>query len=534
MQSRCYLSILAAVACIFSDEGLLAEESATNSPRVVVVVWDGMRPDMVTEKNTPTLWKLAQDGITFRNHHCVYPSATNVNGTALVTGVYPGHSGIIANHEYRPEIDERNAIDVENPAVVRKGDAISGGKYVSVPTLPELVRATGRRTAIATAKTVGLLLDRHLDATRDKSSAALFSGQMQSADALARIVSVLGPFPMFGFAQKDAWTTKALTDVFWKEGVADFSLLWLSEPDGSEHDTAPGSPASLAAIKSSDGNLARVLAALDRPASAKASAFAATADKTARQATEIFVVSDHGFSTIERAIDLRKSLHDAGFDVVTEFANKPRPGQIMVGGNGGTVLFYIVEHDAVVTNRLVEFLQQSDFAGVIFTREKMPGTLSFADAKLANPHTPDVAMAFRWNEHKSQFGVPGMIDADWNRPAGQGTHASLSRFDMHNMLIASGPNFRRGETDDLPSGNVDLAPTILHILGIKPADPLDGRVLAEALNSTDRSIAKSETTRIEATKTFPSGTWQQSLRISRVGSTVYLDEGNGSFEAGKK
>jgi hypothetical protein len=34
---------------------------------------------------------------------------------------------------------------------------------------------------------------------------------------------------------------------------------------------------------------------------------------------------------------------------------------------------------------------------------------------------------------------------------------------------------------------------------------------------------------IEATKHFRSGTWRQSLQISRVGSTVYLDEGNGAF-----
>src|SRR4029077_11158357 len=29
--------------------------------RIVVVVWDGMRPDFVTEQNTPTLWKLARE-----------------------------------------------------------------------------------------------------------------------------------------------------------------------------------------------------------------------------------------------------------------------------------------------------------------------------------------------------------------------------------------------------------------------------------------------------------------------------------------
>src|SRR5204863_138134 len=126
--------------------------SAKPERHVVVVVWDGMRPGFVTEQNTPTLWKLAREGITFRNHHAVYPSATMVNGTAIVTGVYPGRNGIIANHVYRPDIDSRHAIDVENPAVVKRGDELSDGKYVSRSTIAELVQRAGGRTVIASAK----------------------------------------------------------------------------------------------------------------------------------------------------------------------------------------------------------------------------------------------------------------------------------------------------------------------------------------------------------------------------------------------
>jgi len=48
----------------------------------------------------------------------------------------------------------------------------------------------------------------------------------------------------------------------------------------------------------------------------------------------------------------------------------------MIVGNGGAVLFYVIGHDAAVTRRLVEFLQQPDFAGVIFTREPMDGTFT--------------------------------------------------------------------------------------------------------------------------------------------------------------
>jgi arylsulfatase A-like enzyme len=158
----------------------------------------------------------------------------------------------------------------------------------------------------------------------------------------------------------------------------------------------------------------------------------------------------------------------------------------------------------------------------------MEGTFTLEQVNIQNDHAPDVVIAFRWDPSKNQFGVPGMIDADWQRAAGKGTHATLSRFDMHNMLIASGPDFKRGGTDDLASGNVDLAPTILQILGLKPTQKMDGRILSEAMTGAPSS-QKLETKTIEATKHFQSEKWRQSLQISRVGSTIYLDEGNGAF-----
>jgi len=482
---------------------------------VVVVVWDGMRPDFVSEQNTPTLWNLAREGVTFRNHHSAYPSATMVNGTAMVTGVYPGKSGIIANHVFRPDIDPHSAVDVELSSTVKKGDELSGGKYIAIPTIAELVQRAGARSLIAAAKTVGLLLDRHPKDLGANKSATLFQGKALPEAALDPITEKLGPFP-FAHLQRDSWTTKALINVLWKDGVPAISILWLGEPDLTQHETAPGDPAAVAAIKSADGNLSAVLSALD--------------ERKARGTTDVFVVSDHGFSTIKRSIDLRKILNEAGFVATTQFENEPKPGDIMLAGNGGSVLFYVTGHDEMVTRRLVEFLQQSDFSGVIFTKQPLEGTFSLEQANIQNDRAADVVMAFRWDASKNQFGVPGMIDADWQRAAGKGTHASLSRFDMHNTLIAAGPDFKRSETNDLASGNVDLAPTILQILGINSPQKMDGRILTEAMIIATPS-QRPETKTNEATKHFRSGTWRQSLRISRVGSSVYLDEGNGAFVA---
>ena len=58
--------------------------------RVVIVVWDGLRPDLVSPEVTPTLAAMAEGGTGIRNSYCAYPSETRVNATSLATGCYPG------------------------------------------------------------------------------------------------------------------------------------------------------------------------------------------------------------------------------------------------------------------------------------------------------------------------------------------------------------------------------------------------------------------------------------------------------------
>src|ERR1700736_4084152 len=162
MRPRIWLWVLFSGA--IASLGVGAETAPKDSRHVVVVVvvWDGMRPDFVTAENTPTLWKLAREGVIFRDHHSVYFSATNVNGTGLATGMYPAHSGLIANLEFRPLIDSHRAIDVSIPPVVSKGDELSHGSYIAAPTVAELVQKDGGRSVVAASKTVGLLHDRAL------------------------------------------------------------------------------------------------------------------------------------------------------------------------------------------------------------------------------------------------------------------------------------------------------------------------------------------------------------------------------------
>src|SRR5438477_11686321 len=158
----------------------------------------------------------------------------------------------------------------------------------------------------------------------------MFAGAPLDPSAREEMIKLLGPIPddpRATTAQRNDFATRALTEFLWRDGVSDFSLLWLSEPDLSEHNHAPGSPEALAAIKAVDGDLAMVLSALEK--------------KRVRDPTDVFLVSDHGFSTIRRSIDVVALLNGAGVHVAKAFSQVPKPGDLLVRGNGGYNPFYV-------------------------------------------------------------------------------------------------------------------------------------------------------------------------------------------------
>src|SRR5439155_13785528 len=109
---------------------------------------------------------------------------------------------------------------------------------------------------------------------------------------------------------------------------------------------------------------------------------------------------------------------------------------------------------------------------------------------------------------------------------GKGSHGSLSRFDMHNTCVAAGPDFKKGFISELPSGNADLAPTILHILGVSSSLQMDGRVLHEALVVNESSAEKPLTKMIEARRDLELFRWHQYLKFTQYGRSLYFDEVN--------
>ena len=370
--ARAGKQILLACALATTSHAEDAPPFKAKATRVLLCVWDGMRPDFITAENTPNLYALAQRGTFFNNNHAVYISTTEVNGTVLATGVFPRRSGIMGNREYRPGVDLMNSLAMEDHKTITIDDALTDGRHIAVPTVAELVQKAGRTTALASTKAVGLLHDRGED--RTGRSPTIWIGHTYPKDFLKTIEQAQGKFPNFPQTDivslddakpntaQNLWTTRAFVDFLWKGEVPTYSVLWLGDPDFSQHLTAPGAPTALAAIHDSDTHLGIVLAELEK--------------RGLRDSTDVLVVSDHGFSTVDRALDLGELFAKRGFTTYRDFKTTPKPDDILLANVGGTTCVYVIGSDPKIVTRLVEMVQSTDIAGPIFTRDGLPGTFT--------------------------------------------------------------------------------------------------------------------------------------------------------------
>ncbi len=75
-----------------------------------------------------------------------------------------------------------------------------------------------------------------------------------------------------------------------------------------------------------------------------------------------------------------------------------------------------------------------------------------------------------------------------------------------------------------PTGNTDILPTILSILGEELPAHVEGRILEESFKGSDNEII-SEMKIHEASLSTEFGTYSQEITISAVGQTQYIEEG---------
>jgi len=104
MRLRLLLTLSCALvlaACSSAPSRKTAAPSANVDP-LILISFDGFRPDYLDRHLTPTLAALAADGVRGEAMKPAFPTLTFPNHYTLVTGLYPDHHGIVNNRMTDP------------------------------------------------------------------------------------------------------------------------------------------------------------------------------------------------------------------------------------------------------------------------------------------------------------------------------------------------------------------------------------------------------------------------------------------------
>lgn len=485
------------------------QPGAALTERVIVVVWDGMRPDYVTAELTPNLWALAEGGARYPRATGIFPSVTRPTTSSVSTGTYPAAHGIIGNLFVGPPGD-RAPIDTGERHSLERLRAVNDGRILPIPTLAEAVGAAGRRMVAMGSGSNGqvVLLDPERVGTTIHLTFTHPDGLM------ATLSERFGPPPAKAIPVQEAndWLNAVLTDYVLPEIAPAVVVQWLCEPDSSQHAAGLGAPETLAAIRGNDARLGRLLAAVE----------------ASGVPTTVIVASDHGHSTVTGMVRMTETLAEAGF------GDALAAGRLLVAEQA------IVVEDGPGADELHAFvgnwLAAQPWVGALVDWQQGNGYLHpralYGDA--ARPpfaHLPSFTYSHTWTEEPNAHGAPGSAYAgftaslaDFERLQGPivglnrltSTHGTLSPRDQNTMLFLSGAGIRPGSLD-LPACVIDLAPTILALLGLPPLSGADGRALTEAL--VGGPVPEDVAVESEPPILIPGG----HIRRHRVGTTTYLD-----------
>jgi hypothetical protein len=130
---------------------------------ILLFVLDGLRPDALNPGDTPTLFRLRQEGVHYLNSHAVFPTVTRVNAAAIGTGAYSGTNGIVSNVMYVPEVNQGRPFSLGEFQHLVSLEAVSNGRLVLVKTLGEHLQEHVLLLAVVCSGSTGtsLLLNPH-------------------------------------------------------------------------------------------------------------------------------------------------------------------------------------------------------------------------------------------------------------------------------------------------------------------------------------------------------------------------------------
>ncbi len=481
--------------------------------RVLIVAFDGLRPDMATAERMPNLDSVRSVGVDFADCRAVFPTETRVNQASLVTGRHPSGHGIVANKFVDPTLGG-GFINTSNFEASRRADDALDGKLLHGESLGEVLgRSDGSLAVVGCGTAGGNRMLHHTAARRGEINVSAHGPEHTTTpDALAWLASRIGPPPAAAIPNEGRieWVARAYREAVAPERDPTVTILWFSDPDVPYHYRGLASAEADAGIRAAD----RALGAL----------LDWRRESGRDDSLQIIAMSDHGHVTaVGPALDVAARLAAAGF----ELAESPGGDgdAVLVPGSCGSLYCRDVEAQAA----LVDWLWAQPWIELIFARamkgaEAAPeGTLALAAAHIDNARAGDIVFTTLRDEAAGPAGLVGRCLHDNADIAdGGGLHGGLSRTEARAVLAADGTGFASGRRIAAPVGLIDVMAMVLSLLEIEAPPAMDGRVPAGAL--ADDGAREEAAARAEAT-TAQRGARRQTVKTTRVGEARYIDEG---------
>lgn len=417
--------------------------------RAVVVICDGLRADMVSPELTPNLWAFASDGHVFTNHRGVFPSTTRTTSASIATGCLPGRHGLEGNCVAIDEGDGLIPLNVGKPDFrdrLRKAT----GRTLRVPVLAERLKDHGGCIVYSNVSPGAAYFqdpDGHGFVYHRGGSFGPGLTSLPETEGLAVSHDVAGDAEM---------TERFCNDVVAGRRPA-LALMWMCEPDHTQHAVPLGSPEHLDVLARADANAGQVIKAVR-----------GLDDK---DEVLLLIASDHGHETVNRITPLVSTMIEAGL--------KDGPGshEVVVASNVFSAHIYVAPEAEGRIGDIVKFLEAAEDVDQIFAGDDLATVGHRTDTQLAISITP------KRSDDANDFGVPGLSGAfedplSSETRMGCGQHGGLGAFEQNPFLAVQGGGFGEGARSEGRTSAIDLAPTILRHLGLS-SDGMDGKPLAK-------------------------------------------------------
>ncbi len=471
--------------------------------KVIVLGIDGLQPSQITQLQMPNLYRMLENGTFFSNHHSVFPTVTRVNTVSMLTGCYPGHHGLVGNTMVIKDYDESLVIPALKPQIESVNKKIKS--ILLVPNIVDILSNYGMRFA---AVNIGSSGNAYLHNQTLSDNGIVIHPEFSIPDMLyPDIISRFGEWPVK--SQNDEsrleHAMKIFTSHILDELNPEVSMFWCNNPDSVQHYSPVGGESSNNALSIVDSQIGQLHKYIETKG---------------RNDLNIVIVSDHGYSTIKGVVDVEDFVKSKIVDSIK------CDEEILVAPNGGSVLFYVNPFNRNTLEILIDHLTSQPWCGNIFASHKdgdVEGTIDLNKVGLNGIREPDLAVSFKWTNGVNDNGVQGMVYSS-SGEVGHGQHGSIGATEHRSVLIGYGPDFKENNVVENPTGNIDVAPTIIELLGIDTDTNFDGRIITEGLikHSTLSPVIKMES--YYAKRNSYGNLYEQELEVSVFGNSVYIND----------